>query len=237
MLDVQGLSAGYGPVAVLTDMSLHVDEGEAVAVLGANGAGKSTLMNTLVGVVAPRSGSIEFDGNQIAGRFTEDIVRAGLTLVPEGRNVFARLTVAENLRMGAYSRKAGDAQRDLDRLLERFEILGARQHQPAGTLSGGEQQQLAIARALMSRPRMILLDEPSLGLAPVLVDAVFDLVRELKETDGLTVMLVEQSISHALEIASRVYVLANGQIVREGTSEEMSAAAHQLEASYLGESS
>lgn len=218
-------------------MSLQVGEGEVVAVLGANGAGKSTLMKALVGIVAPEFGSVEFDGHQIAGRPTEDIVRAGLTLVPEGRNVFARLTVTENLRMGAYSRKAHDAQTDLDRLLERFPILGARQHQPAGTLSGGEQQQLAIARALMSRPKMILLDEPSLGLAPVIVATVFDLVRDLRETDGLTVMLVEQSISHALDIASRVYVLSNGRIVREGTSKEMAAAAHELEASYLGGSS
>jgi branched-chain amino acid transport system ATP-binding protein len=237
MLVVQGLSAGYGPVDVLADMSLHVGEGEVVAVLGANGAGKSTLMNALVGIVAPRSGSIEFEGHQIAGWPTESIVRAGLTLVPEGRKVFARLTVAENLRMGAYGRTADDAQTDLNRLLERFAILGARQHQPAGTLSGGEQQQLAIARALMSRPKMVLLDEPSLGLAPVIVNAVFDLVRELKETDGLTVMLVEQSISHALDIASRVYVLASGNIVSEGTSKEVSAAAHELEASYLGRSS
>lgn len=234
MLDVQGLSAGYGPVEVLADLSLHVGEGEVVAVLGANGAGKSTLLNSLVGIVTPRSGSIVFDGRQIAGQATEDIVRGGLTLVPEGRNVFARLTVAENLLVGAYSQRGRNVKADLDRLLERFPILATRRHQTAGTLSGGEQQQLVIARTLMSRPKMILLDEPSLGLAPVIVDVVFDLIRELRDTDGLTMVLVEQSISHALDVSSRVYVMSTGRIVREGTATEMAAAAHELEASYLG---
>lgn len=234
MLDVQGLRSGYGPVEVLSGLSLHAGEGEVVAVLGANGAGKSTLMNTLVGLVPTRAGAIRFAGEDVTRQPTEDIVTAGMTLVPEGRRVFARLTVAENLRMGAYGRRDAEARPDQERLLERFPILGERRDRPAGTLSGGEQQQLAIARALMSRPKLILLDEPSLGLAPVIVDVVFDLIRDLNQADGLTVMLVEQSISHALDLADRVYVLSAGEIVREGIAAEMAGVAQELEESYLG---
>lgn len=234
MLDVQGVSAGYGAVQVLSDVSLHVDEGEVVAVLGANGAGKSTLMNTLVGIVPARTGTISFLGKSIRGWKTEAIARSGLTLVPEGRRVFSALTVEENLRMGAYGRRDRTAAaNDLVELLERFPILAQRRRQPAGTLSGGEQQQLAIARALMSRPRLVLLDEPSLGLAPVVVEVVFDLIRQLNE-DGLTFVIVEQSVTQALDVSDRVYVLAGGRVVAEGTSEEMAAAAERLEASYLG---
>lgn len=234
MLDVQGVSAGYGAVQVLSDVSLHVDEGEVVAVLGANGAGKSTLMNTLVGIVPARTGTISFLGKSIRGWKTEAIARSGLTLVPEGRRVFSALTVEENLRMGAYGRRDRTAAaNDLVELLERFPILAQRRRQPAGTLSGGEQQQLAIARALMSRPRLVLLDEPSLGLAPVVVEVVFELIRQLNE-DGLTFVIVEQSVTQALDVSDRVYVLAGGRVVAEGTSEEMAAAAERLEASYLG---
>jgi len=234
MLDVQGVSAGYGAVQVLSDVSLHVDEGEVVAVLGANGAGKSTLMNTLVGIVPARTGTISFLGKSIRGWKTEAIARSGLTLVPEGRRVFSALTVEENLRMGAYGRRDRTAAaNDLVELLERFPILAQRRRQPAGTLSGGEQQQLAIARALMSRPRLVLLDEPSLGLAPVVVEVVFELIRQLNE-DGLTFVIVEQSVTQALDVSDRVYVLAGGRVVAEGTSEEMTAAAERLEASYLG---
>lgn len=232
MLTLEGVSAGYGPLDVLTDISLHVDEGEVVAVLGANGAGKSTLLNTIVGTVAAWGGTIEFAGRSIRGRSTEDIVRSGLTLVPEGRSIFGRLTVAENLRMGAYGRRAGEAEADLGRLLERFPVLADRRHQPGGTLSGGEQQQLAIARALMSRPSLMLLDEPSLGLAPVMVDVVLDLIGELRRRDGLTVVLVEQNISNALEVADWVCVMASGRIVSTGRAGEV--AAHELEASYFG---
>jgi len=234
MLDVQGVSAGYGAVQVLSDVSLHVDEGEVVAVLGANGAGKSTLMNTLVGIVPARTGTISFLGKSIRGWKAEAIARSGLTLVPEGRRVFSALTVEENLRMGAYGRRDRTAAaNDLVELLERFPILAQRRRQPAGTLSGGEQQQLAIARALMSRPRLVLLDEPSLGLAPVVVEVVFELIRQLNE-DGLTFVIVEQSVTQALDVSDRVYVLAGGRVVAEGTSEEMAAAAERLEASYLG---
>lgn len=234
-LDVQALNAGYGPISVLHEVSLNVAAGEIVVLLGANGAGKSTLMQSLVGLVRPSGGGIAFDGKAVAGLATEQVVRRGLTLVPEGRRIFAKLTVADNLRMGAYSRHdRAQVAADLERLLERFPILAARKSQRAGTLSGGEQQQLAICRALMSKPTMILLDEPSLGLAPVMADRVFALVSELRDQDGLTVLLVEQSISHALEIADRAYVMSSGRIVASGTSAQISDTAHELEQSYLG---
>lgn len=235
LLSVEGLTAGYGPVEVLHGVSLEVAEGEVVTVLGANGAGKSTLMGALVGLVRPRAGTISFRGSPIAGAGTERICHLGLTLVPEGRHVFARLTVAENLRMGAYSRRdRSGVAKDLDGLLDRFPILAERRDQRAGTLSGGEQQQLAICRALMARPACVLLDEPSLGLAPVMVDRVFDMVRDLRERDGLTVLLVEQSIHDALAAADRAYIMAGGRVVSSGTSAEMAGAAGDLESAYLG---
>jgi branched-chain amino acid transport system ATP-binding protein len=235
LLKVRDLDAGYGPVKVLHGVSIEVKEGEVVAILGANGAGKSTLMGAITGLVRPTAGSITFDNALISGLATEQITRRGLTLVPEGRRIFAKLTVLENLKMGAYSRRDRAATAlDLESMLERFPVLAERRAQRAGTLSGGEQQQLAICRALMSRPRCILLDEPSLGLAPVMVDRVFDLVKQLRERDGLTVLLVEQSITNALEVADRAYLVANGYIASSGTSEEMTEAAHALEAAYLG---
>lgn len=235
LLQVSGLEAGYGPVRVLHDVSLHVDEGEIVAVLGPNGAGKSTLMNTLVGAVGASSGSIEFKSSPIAGLRVEQIVRLGLTLVPEGRQTFGTLSVIDNLRMGAYSRKdRGAVSRRIDELFERFPRLGERRDQLAGTLSGGEQQQLVICRALLAEPSMILLDEPSLGLAPVMMDTVFELVTELRARDGLTVLLVEQSVTRALAAADRAYVLSGGRIVADGTAEEMRSAADKIEESYLG---
>lgn len=235
MLDVQGLDSGYGPIRALDGVTLDVDRGEVVAVLGANGAGKSTLLQTLVGMVRRTAGSIRLSGRDISLARTEDIVRAGLTLVPEGRHVFARLTVAENLRMGAYARR--DQRRvsdDLERLYDRFPVLAERRMQPAGTLSGGEQQQLAISRALMTRPMMLLLDEPSLGLAPVVVDAVFDLVADLRNRDDLTVLVVEQSVSHALDVSDRVYVLSGGRVTNAGSSADMRSLGRDLEASYFG---
>jgi branched-chain amino acid transport system ATP-binding protein len=235
LLKVRDLDAGYGPVKVLHGVSIEVKEGEVVAILGANGAGKSTLMGAITGLVRPTAGSITFDNALISGLATEQITRRGLTLVPEGRRIFAKLTVLENLKMGAYSRRDRAATAlDLESMLERFPVLAERRAQRAGTLSGGEQQQLAICRALMSRPRCILLDEPSLGLAPVMVDRVFDLVKQLRERDGLTVLLVEQSITNALEVADRAYLVANGYIASSGTSGEMTEAAHALEAAYLG---
>ncbi len=235
ILGVVGLEAGYGPVRVLHGVDLTVRRGEIVAVLGANGAGKSTLMQALVGMVQPRAGTVTLLGEPIQDRPPEDIVRRGLTLVPEGRRVFPRLTVADNLRMGGYSRRDRMAMtKDLDEMFDRFPVLGERRDQHAGTLSGGEQQQLVICRALMSRPEIILLDEPSLGLAPVMAEHVFELVAELHARDGLTVVLVEQNISQALELADHAYVLSAGRFTASGTSAEISAAAHDLEASYLG---
>ena len=214
MLEVRGLHAGYGAVRVLRDVDLHVAEGETVAVLGANGAGKSTLMQSLVGIVKPSAGAIRFEGRDIAGSPPEKIVRGGLTLVPEGRRVLARLTVRENLRMGAFARRdKGSTAEAIERYLEMFPILAERQTQLAGTLSGGEQQQLVICRALMGQPRLLLLDEPSLGLAPV---------------------VVEQNVSEVLEISDRAYVMEHGRLVSEGTTEEIKTAAIRLEQSYLG---
>lgn len=235
LLEVDALEAGYGPVKVLHGLSLTVGEGETVAILGANGAGKSTLMNTLAGLIRSTAGRVHFSGQPIHGASAEQITKHGVALVPEGRHVFARLTVLENLRMGAYTRRdrAGVAAQ-LDELLQRFPVLAERRGQRAGTLSGGEQQQLAICRALMSKPKLILLDEPSLGLAPVMVERVFDVVRELRERDGLTVLLVEQSVVNALEAADRAYLVSGGRITASGTSAEMAGAARDLEASYLG---
>lgn len=232
MLSIDSVDAGYGPVRVLHGVSLDVGEGEVVAVLGANGAGKSTLMSAVAGLNPPTAGTITFDGNPIHRSGPEAIVRLGMALVPEGRRIFARLTVAENLRMGAYTRRGGDEL--LAELLERFPVLAERRDQPAGTLSGGEQQQLAISRALMAAPRLILLDEPSLGLAPVIVDRVFETIAGLRRDHGLTVLLVEQSIARALELADRAYVISSGRISASGTSDEIAAAASELEAAYLG---
>jgi len=235
LLEVRDLEAGYGPVRVLHGVSLDVNKGEVVAILGANGAGKSTLMTAISGLVRPTAGSIRFRDTTISSLAPEQITRLGLTLVPEGRRVFAKLTVLENLKMGAYARR--DRARiatDLDSMLERFPVLAERRAQRAGTLSGGEQQQLAICRALMSSPSCILLDEPSLGLAPVMVDRVFDVVAQLRERDGLTVVLVEQSIANALEVADRAYLVSNGRITSSGTSAQMVDAARELEAAYLG---
>jgi len=235
LLEIRDLEAGYGPVRVLHGVSLDVNEGEVVAILGANGAGKSTLMGAISGLVRPTAGSIRFRDATISSLATEQITRLGLTLVPEGRRVFAKLTVLENLKMGAYARRdRTKIASDLESMLERFPVLAERRAQRAGTLSGGEQQQLAICRALMSSPQCILLDEPSLGLAPVMVDRVFDVVAELRERDGLTVVLVEQSIANALEVADRAYLVSNGRITSSGTSAEMVGAARELEAAYLG---
>lgn len=234
MLEVQNLTAGYGPVDVLRGMSLKVSAGEIVAVLGPNGAGKSTLLKTLVGLIVARQGRVLFEGESIIGMSPEDILGRGMALVPEGRGIFAGLTVMENVTIGAYLER--DQKKKDDRLamvFERFPVLAKRHRQMGVTLSGGEQQQLAIARALMSGPRMLLLDEPSLGLAPNLVLAVMDLLRQLRR-DGLTVLLVEQNIHQALEVADRVYVMASGTIQVEGDSRELKERGLELEGAYLG---
>lgn len=234
MLEVQDLTAGYGPLDVLHKIALHVEVGEIVAVLGPNGAGKSTLLKTLVGLIEPRRGTVRFDGQPITGMSPEQILSRGLALVPEGRGIFAGLTVFENLQVGAYLERSQKAIADrLAKVYERFPVLEQRHAQMAVTLSGGEQQQLAIARALMSGPRMLMLDEPSLGLAPGLVQKVMDLLQELRQ-DGLTVLLVEQNIHQALKVSDRVYVVASGAIQFEGVSAEFREKGLELEQAYLG---
>lgn len=235
LLSVRGLRAGYGPVEALHDVGMVVNQGETVAVLGSNGAGKSTLMQSLVGIVRPRAGSVTFDEVNVAGFPTEKIVRRGMTLVPEGRRVFARLTVRENLRMGTFARRDKRSINEaIERYFDMFPILADRQQQLAGSLSGGEQQQLVICRALMAEPKLLLLDEPSLGLAPVIVEQVFRLLVDLKSQENLTILLVEQNVSEALEISDRAYVMEYGRLTTEGTPQDIQTAAIRLEQSYLG---
>ncbi|HET9312310.1 MAG TPA: ABC transporter ATP-binding protein [Actinomycetota bacterium] len=232
MLDVAGLTVAYGAVVAVRDVSLSVARGEIVAALGPNGAGKSTLLRAIAGAQKPQRGTVTFDGRPLHGLTPEAVVRRGVALVPEGRHVFPNLTVQENLAIGGVARSDRDEmQADAERWLERFPILGDRSGQLAGTLSGGEQQQLAIARALMSRPRMLLLDEPSLGLAPLFVDRIFELVAELR-SDGVTVLLVEQNVHRALDVADRAYVLSVGSVVASGATDTLVEG--ELERSYLG---
>jgi branched-chain amino acid transport system ATP-binding protein len=232
LLVVDGLRVAYGAVVAIRDVSLEVAPGEIVAALGPNGAGKTTLLRTLAGALKPQRGSVEFDGGALTGLVPEAVVRRGVALVPEGRHVFPNLTVQENLTIGGIARADHDGLRaDAERWLARFPILGERAGQFAGTLSGGEQQQLAIARALMSRPRLLLLDEPSLGLAPIFVDRIFELIEELR-ADGVTVLLVEQNVHRALEVADRAYVLSVGSVVASGPTDRLVEG--ELERSYLG---
>ena len=231
LLRVQDLRVAYGPVVAVRDVSLEVERGETVAVLGPNGAGKSTLLSTIAGVLQASGGQIHLEGRRIDGLPAEDVVRRGIALVPEGRMVFPRFTVEENLRIGAYARRRG-VQDTMENLFSLFPVLRARRRQPAGTLSGGEQQQLAIARAMMSGPRLLLLDEPSLGLAPIAVELVFELISELRG-QGVTILLVEQNVHRALEIADRASVLSVGSVALSGTGEQLRSEAG-LERAYLG---
>lgn len=236
MLRVQNLRTGYGNLEVLRNVSLHVDVGEIVVLIGANGAGKSTLMNTIAGLLHPREGEVLFLGKPIQSRRASDIVSRGISLVPEGRQLFAPLTVLENLTLGAYSlpgkQRTLTLQKKLEEIWGLFPILYERRRQPAGTLSGGEQQMLALGRALMSRPKLLLLDEPSMGLAPLVAREIFLAVRRLQE-NGVTILLVEQNARAALAIATRGYVLEVGMIVAEGKSEELSSSKEIVRA-YLG---
>jgi branched-chain amino acid transport system ATP-binding protein len=232
LLVVDGLTVAYGAVVAIRDVSLTVGDGEIVAALGPNGAGKTTLLRTIAGALKPQHGSVSFDDRPLTGLVPEVVVRRGVALVPEGRHVFPNLTVLENLTIGGIARTDRDDLRaDTERWLARFPILGERASQMAGTLSGGEQQQLAIARALMSRPRMLLLDEPSLGLAPIFVDRIFELIAQLR-SEGVTVLLVEQNVHRALEIADRAYVLSVGAVVASGDTDQLVEG--ELERSYLG---
>ena len=232
LLEVKDIEVRYGAIAALKGISFNVLEGEIVALLGANGAGKTTTQKTVSGMLRPVLGSITFAGKRIDGIPAHELIRLGICHVPEGRHVFPRMTVAENLDMGAFRFKTVD-QQDIERVLELFPRLRERFKQLAGTLSGGEQQMLAIGRALMGKPRLLLLDEPSMGLAPLIVAQIFDIVREINST-GVTVLLVEQNAAQALALANRGYVLETGEIVLEGTGQEL-LADDRIRAAYLGE--
>lgn len=232
MLTVEGLHTFYGPIEALRGVDLTVGAGEIVTLIGANGAGKSTLLMTICGTPRAARGRIEFETHDISGMPTYQIIRRGIAQSPEGRRIFPRMSVMENLQMGAVTADDGHFEQDLERVLSIFPILGERRDQRGGTLSGGEQQMLAIGRALMSRPRLLLLDEPSLGLAPLFVKQIFDVIRDINERDGMTILLVEQNAYHALRLAHRGYVMANGKIVLEGTGAEL-LANEEVQKAYL----
>lgn len=222
LLTVNNLESSYGPVMALKGVSLSVPEGRIVSVLGSNGAGKTTLMRTISGALVPRKGSVHYRGQRVEGQEPDQLVKAGIAHVPEGREVFPFMSVVENLRMGAFTRRdSGQFAADLDMVYGYFPALARRHDQTAGTLSGGEQQMLAIARGLMSRPSVMLLDEPSLGLSPMLVSDIFSIIRRLNQEQGLTIVLVEQNARAALAVANHGYVLETGRIVMDGPAQQL----------------
>ena len=233
LLKVENLEVYYGVIRALKGISFEVNEGEIVTLLGANGAGKTTTMQSIMGLIHPKSGTVTYDGKNITGMPAYKIVNMGMTQVPEGRRIFAELTVYENLLMGAYieSDKA-KIKRDIDEIYTIFPRLGERKNQVAGTLSGGEQQMLAMGRAMMSHPRLLMLDEPSMGLSPLLVDQVFDIIKHFHQI-GTTILLVEQNASKSLSISDRAYVLENGAIAYSGTGKEL-AESDDIKKAYLG---
>ena len=234
ILAVRDLSVRYGAISAIRGVSLEVGPGELVALIGANGAGKTTTLATIAGALKPHQGSITFDGEQVHGRHPEYITRRGIALVPAGRDIFASLSVAENLRLGAFVRKnRAEFQRDIEEMVALFPILGQRMRQAGGTLSGGEQQQLAIARALMSHPQLLMLDEPSLGLSPVLVDQIFELIGRL-HARGVTILLVEQNVERTLDIVDRAYLLHTGTVRVDGTPDALRKFV-DVEGVYLGD--
>jgi branched-chain amino acid transport system ATP-binding protein len=233
MLSVEGLNVFYGLAQALWDVSLQVNRGEIVSIIGSNGAGKSTTLKTIAGLLRPKSGSIKFDGSELSRTPPHKIIEKGIALVPEGRWLFPVMTVQENLELGAYTKEARRHLRDrFEEVFNLFPILKERRKQLAGTLSGGEQQMLAIARALMSRPKLLMLDEPSLGLAPSIVRKVFEVIERINE-GGVAILLVEQNVHHALNISDRGYVLENGRIALSGRSDELLENEHVKKA-YLG---
>ena len=220
LLEVQDLHVYYGSIHAIKGISFHVEKGEIVTLIGANGAGKSTTLNTVSGLLKPGDGSVFFDGSSIVGVPAHKIVGKGMALCPEGRRIFAQLSVEENLEMGAFTRPGSEIKDSMERVYENFPRLKERYKQTAGTLSGGEQQMLAMGRALMSTPDLMMLDEPSMGLAPILVDQIFEIIKKLHK-NGTTILLVEQNAQMALSIADRAYVLETGKIVNEGTGAEL----------------
>lgn len=233
MLTVNDINVFYGAIHAIKGVSLEVNEGEIVTLIGANGAGKSTILRTISGLLKPKTGSIQFEGQDIAGMPAHEIVKTGISQVPEGRRIFAEMSVLENLELGAFTRKDKDGiKADMELVFERFPRLKERIGQLAGTLSGGEQQMLAMGRALMSRPRLLLLDEPSMGLAPLLIKEIFAIIQDINKT-GTTVLLVEQNANMALSIAHRAYVLETGRITLSGDAKEL-AASDEVRKAYLG---
>ncbi|MEW6565560.1 MAG: ABC transporter ATP-binding protein [Spirochaetota bacterium] len=234
MLTIENLSVHYGGIHALQGISLEVPAGKIVTLIGANGAGKSTTLNTIIGLVKSSSGSVMFEGKNILGQPTKSLVEQGLVLVPEGRRIFPNLTVQENLTLGAYARTDAESiEQDRERVFNLFPRLKERIKQKAGTLSGGEQQMLAVGRALMSKPKVIMMDEPSLGLAPIIVGMIFDIIKEINSS-GVTVLLVEQNAKAALEAADLAYVLETGRITLSGTGKEL-LADDRVRKAYLGE--
>lgn len=236
MLQITNLSAYYDRISALRRVSIHVREGEIVCLIGANGAGKSTLLNVISGIVPASEGEIKFDGKSIKNLRPDKIVKRGIVQVPEGRQIFPDMTVKENLELGAYlrfkRREKEEISETMEKVFEKFPVLAQRKNQHAGTLSGGEQQMLAIGRALMSAPKILLLDEPSMGLAPIIVEQIFDIIRSLRE-EGVTILLVEQNARSALSIADRGYVLETGTVILEGLSSEL-VEDEEVKRAYLG---
>lgn len=234
MLEVKDLEVYYGVIQAIKGVSFHVDKGEVIALIGANGAGKTTILHTVTGLLAPKKGSVTFEGKDITKFPAHKIVSLGMAHVPEGRRVFSELSVYENLKMGAYTRKdKTEIEQSLQNIYERFPRLKERRNQMAGTLSGGEQQMLAMGRALMSKPKIILMDEPSMGLSPILVNEIFDIIQEVSKS-GTTVLLVEQNAKKALSIADRAYVLETGNISLEGRAKDL-LEDDSIKKAYLGE--
>ena len=232
ILKVENMTVYYGAIHAIKGISFHVDQGEVVTLIGANGAGKSTTLQTVSGLLRSRTGSIQFCGENISNVPSHKIVEKGLAQVPEGRRIFLQMSVEENLEMGAYTQRSSGVDEDLEKVYTQFPRLKERRRQIAGTLSGGEQQMLAIGRALMSHPRLLMLDEPSMGLAPILVEQIFDIIRQLHE-DGTTILLVEQNAQMALSVADRAYVMETGKITLSGTGAEL-AASDEVKKAYLG---
>ncbi|HHX95458.1 MAG TPA: ABC transporter ATP-binding protein [Clostridia bacterium] len=233
MLSIQNIDVFYGNIQALRGISLEVSKGEIVSLIGANGAGKSTTLKAISGLIHPKNGKIEFEGEDITNKPAQEIVKRRISQVPEGRRVFAQMTVYENLELGAYLRKDKEGiKNSFQRVFDRFPILQERRFQKAGTLSGGEQQMLAMGRALMSQPKLLLLDEPSMGLAPLLVQEIFNIIKEINEA-GTTILLVEQNANMALSIADKAYVLETGKIVLSGTARELQES-EEVRKAYLG---
>jgi len=233
MLNIHGLRSGYGKIEVLHDVDVTIERGQIVTLIGANGAGKTTLLKTISGLIRPTAGTIQFDGKSIARRPPHKIVKLGLSQVPEGRAILKRMSVLDNLRMGAFTRNDSEISRDINAVFERFPALAERRGQMAVTLSGGEQQMLAIGRALMARPTLLLLDEPSLGLAPKFITRIFLTLRELKK-EGKTILLVEQNARQALQVADHGYVMERGRIVLSGSGQEL-LSMPEVQRTYLGQ--